>query len=517
MKRIPIIKMICVVLSLWMLAVLVLTSCADAPTEENNPAEPGEQGSEGTTEETPSEPDKEKEEVRLPLDYLPTEKYKGVTVNFLEWSVGGHTPGMSWVPWEEIDVDAADGDPLHNAIYDRNGYIEETYEVEITKEYLSIDGSPAYLSHFRSASQAGDQTWQVITLRTLNIASLINEGLMKDMNTLSNLHTDMPWWNQDSVQSFTTGKALFFAAPEMLLRDKGATSAMFYNQTVAAQYEIVDLYDLASSGEWTMDAMIEYGEQVTEDLDGDDQLNSAEDMFGLSGSQRSIPFHMFAGTDNKLAIIDQEGYLQNAIDDDVIDIWQTLLDEVMYTDFYTGTNVDSSTLPDKDFDFFKADKALFYIDMVKSVNTLRDMTSDYGVLPIPKYDEYQEDYSTLVWTHHDCVLGIPSSVTNEDAVSTVLEHMNYISYYDVYPLFYDTIILGKSARDAQSKEMLQLIFRVRSFDPGQYWLSSTLHGSGGFLTLVEQNKRNIASVWAGIEKQTMTEIEKFNDRVDEKW
>ena len=34
MKRIPIIKMICVVLSLWMLAVLALTSCADAPTEE---------------------------------------------------------------------------------------------------------------------------------------------------------------------------------------------------------------------------------------------------------------------------------------------------------------------------------------------------------------------------------------------------------------------------------------------------------------------------------------------------
>lgn len=43
MKRITIIKMVCVVLSLWMLAVLALTSCADAPTDGETPeAEPGE-------------------------------------------------------------------------------------------------------------------------------------------------------------------------------------------------------------------------------------------------------------------------------------------------------------------------------------------------------------------------------------------------------------------------------------------------------------------------------------------
>jgi hypothetical protein len=93
--------------------------------------------------------------------------------------------------------------------------------------------------------------------------------------------------------------------------------------------------------------------------------------------------------------------------------------------------------------------------------------------------------------------------------------MSYIAYYDVYPIFYDTIILGKSARDQQSKEMLEKIFATRSFDPGQYWLTTELHGGDGFLTIQEQNKTNISSLWAAIEKKTMTGVEKFNEKVDE--
>jgi hypothetical protein len=113
--------------------------------------------------------------------------------------------------------------------------------------------------------------------------------------------------------------------------------------------------------------------------------------------------------------------------------------------------------------------------------------------------------------HHDCVLGIPASCTNTDIISTVLEHMSYISYYDIYPIFYDTIILGKSARDQQSKEMLELVFQTRSFDAGQYWLGDQLP----FLVLVEQHKTNIASTWASSVKAVEAALENFNEKIDE--
>ena len=498
-------RLVALLLALLMLAgTLALVSCGDAteqPPEDETP------------EQQPPDDGAIEEDPRIPLDYLPTDTYGGEQINILEWTVDDHVPGDTWVPWEEIDVDLGDGDPINNVIYDRNGVVEETYDVVIPKEYLSINGSPAYTTAFRANETTGDQAYQMITLRTTNILSLCMENLMTNMFELPNLHTDMPWWNADSVVSYTMGDALFFAAPEMLLRDKGATAAMYYNQVIADNEGIEDLYALVAAGEWTQEVMIELSENVTADMDGDDLVSSAEDMYGLAGSKRSIPFHMYAGTGNKLAQINDEGYLElNFGDDESIMMWQDMLDYVMYSDYYTENMKDSALIP-SDFNFFTSDHALFYIDMVKTAMRLRNMESNYGVLPLPKYDEYQDEYASLVWMHHDCVLGIPASCTNTDVISVVLEHMSYISYYDVYPVFYDTIILGKSARDAQSKEMLELIFRTRSFDPGQYWLDSVLGST--LLTLFEKGQKNISSVWASVTIQTETALEEFNEKVDE--
>jgi hypothetical protein len=309
------------------------------------------------------------------------------------------------------------------------------------------------------------------------------------------------------------GSALYFAAPEMLLRDKGATAAMYFNQKIAADANVGDLYELVESGDWTLETMLSMAEDVTADMDGDDIVSSAEDMYGLNAGPRDIPYYIFAGAGKKFATIDEDGYLNLEFgDEETMMIWQDVLDYILYADFYFVNQSDPTLVPEK-FNVFTAEKALFQTGMVKSVLSMRNMESDYGVLPIPKYDEYQEQHASLVWMHHDCVLGIPASCSNKEAISVVLEHMSYISYYDIYPLFYDTIILGRSARDAQSKEMLKLIFATRSFDPGQYWLNSSRLGH--FLTVREQEVRNISSFWAGLKSSVETAIDDFNKKVED--
>ncbi|MBQ8718065.1 MAG: hypothetical protein IJY66_02225 [Clostridia bacterium] len=503
-------RMMAMLLALIMvLAAFAMVSCADDQTEN-----PDDQQDPTTPDDSQKEPEDD-EEPRIPLDYLPTARYDGTEIHILEWNVADQQVGMSWVPWEEIDVDVGDGDPLNNAIYDRNGVIEETYGVTITKEYVSID--KGFESTFRNNESSGDQAFQMVTNRTTTGTSMMLDGLMYDLRSLENLHTDMPWWNQDSVRSYSMGDVLYCAAPEMLLRDKGATAAMFYNHKIASDHGIEGLYELAQDGEWTWDYMIEYSEDVTTDMDGDDAANSYEDMFGLWGNGRDMPYHLFAAAGMKFAEIDEDGYLQlNIQDEECITAWQDILDYIVYTDFhYNNATKGSDKKAPEGFDLFVSGGCLFRIDMVKDVMDLRNMEDMYGVLPVPKYDDTQEDYASLVWMHHDSVLSIPGSVTNLDIVSTVLEHMSWISYYDVYPIFYDTIILGKSARDEQSKHMLEKIFATRSFDPGQYWLTSELHGGDGFLTIFEQNKTNISSMLAGIEKKTLTAVEEFNEKIDE--
>ncbi|MBQ7338531.1 MAG: hypothetical protein IJW40_08785 [Clostridia bacterium] len=492
--------------ALMLLGSIALTSCADdEPQDPDTPEDPG----------TSDGSDEAGEDTRIPLDYLPQATYGGLEINVLEWSVSGQRPGQSWVPWEDIDVDSGDGDPISNAIYDRNGVVEETYDVVITKEYIDVNDD-LLTTAVRNNEATGDLAYQMITTRTFGIKALCMEGLMANMFEMENLHTDMPWWNQDSVRSYTVGNALYFAAPEMLLRDKGATAAMFYNQKVASDEGIEDLYALVESGDWTMEAMIGHSQDVSADMDGDDLISSGEDMYGLYGGTGDLPFFLYTGAAQKFAEVDEYGYLRLTFgDDEDITIWQDILDMVMYTDFYYFNKVDTTLLP-TDYNVFTSDHTLFYAHMVKEVLNLRNMESDYGVLPVPKYDEYQDDYSSLVWMHHDCVLGIPASCTTNqttvDAVSAVLEHMSYISYYDVYPIFYDTIILGKSARDEQSKEMLELIFRTRSFDPGQYWIpKETEH----FLFIYSNGHKNVSSVWASVETAFTTGVEAYNNLVDE--
>ncbi|MBQ7336860.1 MAG: hypothetical protein IJW40_00220 [Clostridia bacterium] len=490
------------------LGMLSLVSCATPQGDENeDPVAPS-----GTDD--PQEPDEPKVE-RLPLD-LPTTTYGGEVIHFLAWSANGQTDiGSGWIPWEEIDVADYDGDPINKAVYDRNGAVEEAYDVQITSEYISVD--QGYSTQLRNNHTSGDDAFQIITQRSYEIKTYVLEGLMYNMYELDNLHTDMPWWNQDSVRSFTLGSTLYFAAPEMLLRDKGATATMYYNAKVATDQGVDNLYDLVMAGEWTFEEFISISESVATSLDGDDIMNGPEDLWGAAVSDDAV-YYLFAGANMKFAHIDEDGYIQYDYgSEESILYMQDIFDYAIYSDHCAhGSVVDLSASEDG---IFKTDNALFNFGLVKGIIGLRNMDSDFGVLPIPKYDKYQDNYASLVWVHHDCVLGIPAVVANTDAVSAVLEHMSYLSYYDIYPVFYDTVIMGKSTRDEQSKEMLKIVFETRLFDPGQYWDNgegaSGIHGGQGYLHLAHYGDNNISSVFARFENILKTNFAEFNELIDE--
>ena len=113
-----------------------------------------------------------------------------------------------------------------------------------------------------------------------------------------------------------------------------------------------------------MDLMVELCEDVATDMDGDDMIDSAEDMYGLGGGQRDIPYFLYTGAGRKFAVINDEGYLELSYgDEESVTIWQDILDYVMYSDFYVGTNLDPQKKPEG-FNDFTSDKALFTAGMV---------------------------------------------------------------------------------------------------------------------------------------------------------
>lgn len=531
-------KIVSFLLALFMVLTMIVTMVAcqdpeqpDDPVKDDTPADPGNKPDEKPDDDPDDEPDDPVDgpdvpdpEARLPLDYLPEKNYGGTPIHILEWSCNDVVDvGMSWIPWEEGDVEVEDGDMLATAVFERNAWVEEEYGVEISKEYASIDGNPGYITLARNDATVTSNLYQIFTMRTIEIIHMIREDLFADMNEYEQyVRFDKPWWVEDSVDSFTLGSHLYAASSEMLLRDKGATAALYFNQAMFEKYadELPDFFELAANQEWTLEEMLNACEIVAHSNDSDDLLNSADDVWGWVGDDDPVYF-LYNAAGYKFAHVDEDGFVAYDFAQegtDSIKVMQDIFEKVIYADWYMHEGLIGKKILEKDQDLFVDGNALFKSGMVKdTTNKLKNMEDLYGILPHPKFSIDQENYSSLVYQHHDSAVGIPAHTADKEMSAIVLEALSWESYYSVYPIFYETLLLNRAARDEQSKEMLKIIFSTRSYDPGQYWDSTSgLHGGSGLLRLSETGNSDIASIWAKHESKVQESIDRVNNWIADK-
>ena len=146
---------------------------------------------------------------------------------------------------------------------------------------------------------------------------------------------------------------------------------------------------------------------------------------------------------------------------------------------------------------------------MNNVPSMRDMTTDFGILPYPKYDENQTDYYTYVQTWASGCAAIPLTCLDINASSIIMEDMTYLSSQYVTPAFYETALKNKYARDNESQEMLDLICETRTCDIGN------LYNIGGLVSLLTNNinagKGDFVSTITSLESS----IEKTLDEINE--
>ena len=122
-------------------------------------------------------------------------------------------------------------------------------------------------------------------------------------------------------------------------------------------------------------------------------------------------------------------------------------------------------------EIFMDERALFYVEAASYLRALNGgMEGEYGVLPIPKYDENQEKYTT--WRHYiGSTLSMPISIDSKDLyeVANVLELYAILSQKYVRPAYYDTMLTTRNVRDEESSEILDIIFENRIYDMAMYF------------------------------------------------
>ena len=504
-------KIVSMLLAILMVAAMfAFVACGndtpDTPNQLDQPSTP-------TDPETPDEPANE----RIPLD-LPQRYYGGnETFNIVEWTVSGaKDAGAGWIPWHEGDASEEEGDLMSNAVFARNAYVEETYGVNITQEYVDVNKNEHFL-RLQQDNQTGENGIQLVTTRALHAWAFASSGLLLDMVDAGEglLHFDQPWWVQDAVKSYALGDSLYVCSTEMLLRDKGATAAMYFNTKIADDYQLANLYDLVDSGDWTVEMMASACEIVATSLDGDDILNSGRDLWGML-SNDDTSYYLFAAMDKKFGVMNEDGYLEFTFGTaDGITTMQYIFENVMYADWYHNSYLHQFTEENAGFE---DDVALFMSSLIKSAYiTLREMETPYGVLPMPKADYEQEDYRSLVWLHHDSVLGIPSGVWDSEMACIILEALSYEGYYTVTPVLLDTLIYGRLAKTEEARNCFERIFNTRVYDAGQYWgytIDGVVDGNNSVLRHTATGNSNMMSVWESHRSSTEQQVNKVNTFIE---
>ena len=404
----------------------------------------------------------ETETVFDPLSLIPSSipetDFGGSEFHILRWGDGGVFDHLGYVS------DGLNGELLNDTIYQRNSLIEEKYNVKITSEWVDQPASDA-----RKAVSAGDTAYDLISDWSSRLAQISVSGVLLDLYTAPYLDFTAPWWDHNAVETYTIRDRMYFTTGDFVLFDKQRTFGMFFNSTMANALDIEDLYTAVNEGRWTLDLFNTCCAQAIADLDGNGKLGEFSDRFGLvSSSYTCIPY-LLLGCGSTFSERTQDGRHTLAITDEhtvnIID----KLGKTLFDDTATVHMEDINKAIAPPFDparyIFQNNQALFMHSVTEVVRYM-DMDDAWGILPQPKYDEAQEKYLSAYQSDFSASIGIPTTAVGEELemICILLEALSAVSHETTYPAFIEDILMNKKAPDAQSVEMLRIIYGNLVYD-----------------------------------------------------
>jgi hypothetical protein len=146
------------------------------------------------------------------------------------------------------------------------------------------------------------------------------------------------------------------------------------------------------------------------------------------------------------------------------------------------------------------------------LDSLRNMDDDFGILPLPKYSEFQEKYYSDVNSYSGYMIGIPKSASEPERTSVILEALAAESRYTLLPAYYDITLQRKFTRDEESGAMLDILFSTTVYDSGSAYNFAGIWGE--MSNLCSKEDRNFVSWCEKYELKVIQAIEKMVAQVE---
>ena len=444
-----------IVLILLLALSVSIISCADNNSQDENKTA-GDIPSNGDNSADPL-----KEELKSPVpDNL---KFDGYKVRFLVYypeygADGSLDPARATITRAE----EAAGDVVFEAIYKRNIEVQEKFNVTFDFTYLptGADGDTYSNQTISTSVRSNSDDFDIVLGMQFQCVQLVTGGVFKNIIDLPYLDITNPWWATQYINDLTIGKdTLLYVTGDISLGWLSRLSTMYFSKDLyAANFDDPDgLYKLVLEGNWTMDAFNNMIKGMYKDLDGDGEASDG-DQYGMITHTISPTDHFTYASGFRATARDEDGFPYFVIDSEKTVRFVEKLHEIFFN------NAGSFIVPSSHARFndtgngniftdkFVAKEVLFRPDTLGGSEALRNMETDFGMIPFPKLDLNEPTYLALV---HDTapLMCVPTTSSNNELVGAILEEMAYKGYVHMTPSYFDVALKAKYMRDSDDVAM----------------------------------------------------------------
>lgn len=428
----------------FILALLILASVTACASDVQPPA-----GSETGTESAAA--DTVETEAPDLLDGLGTRDFGGAVFTALD--ANDYPERHINIPGEEMS-----GDLVNDGLITRNRLIEERYNVSLV--FDQIGNANEGTRTLRSSVLAGEDKYNLCFSMVCGgaMATLATDGVLQNLCDIPHLSLQKEWWSAYMYDSFMLGDRLYYTSGDISPVMYHSPTAVYLNKTLLDRYQIdTDFYSTVKSGKWTIDAMHAVTRGLAQDVNGDGIMHGDDDIFGMITQTNALSASIFlSGCDVSLYENDGQNLTLNLSDEHLaaaLEKLQMLTEPIVYED---QTLIITDT--------YQNDRALALVHNIGTgLNFLRDMKSDYLIVPFPKYDEAQENYVSMSNGWMACFVAVPLGA-DPDFTGFVTEALAIESRQSIRPLMYDMVFKQKGARDEDSAAMLDIIINTVYLD-----------------------------------------------------
>lgn len=353
----------------------------------------------------------------------------------------------------EFVSEELNGEAVNDAVFNRLLKVEQELEISVesvTRPGASSKNYDVYCSEVRNSVLAG-QGYDLAAGVSGFCHPLAAEGLWLDLIPLPYIDHALKFAVPGLCDS-TPGGRLYGLIGGGSLSAVREAYALFINRGMLEILGLDNPAPLVRKGAWILDSMLDYARAAASDLDADGEADPEIDRFGYV-AVHSINRAFLGSADCHALVCDGERVVVLPADERMINIYEKV--EALTADARVSwVSMGSKTAANAPF---TEGRSLFCGASLSYTETLRHSDIDWSVLPYPKYAEYDDCYAGQL-PFSAVGLFVPANVSGDGlelSASTITALCHYGSLM-VNPVYLENALLGRTARDADTREMLNL-------------------------------------------------------------